>query len=112
MNRFRMGLMCAVFFFAGYLANTLLTPKQVQAQVQGDRVYKAVPINGKPGSPQFIDSLNSAAKGGWRFVPMDFGGGAVVFEKEFSNKVGRLTFGIPVVATGSPRAAARRWAKR
>ena len=49
MNRFRMGLMCAVFFFAGYLANTLLTPKQVQAQVQGDRVYKAVPINGKPG---------------------------------------------------------------
>ena len=81
MNRFRMGLMCAVFFLAGYLANTLSTSKQVQAQVQGDRVYKAVPINGKPGSPQFIDSLNSAAKGGWRFVPMDFGGGAVVFEK-------------------------------
>ena len=23
--------MCAVFFFAGYLANTLLTPKQVHA---------------------------------------------------------------------------------
>ena len=81
MNRFQIGLMGAVFFLAGYLANTLLTGNRVQAQVQGDRMYKAVPINGKPGSPQFIDSLNSAAKGGWRFVPMDFGGGSVVFEK-------------------------------
>jgi hypothetical protein len=75
-----MALLCGVFFVAGYLANTLLTPKQVQAQVQGDRVYKVVRFAGKPGSPEFVDSMNAAAKGGWRVVPLDLGG-MVFFEK-------------------------------
>jgi hypothetical protein len=74
-----MASVCIVFFLAGYFANTLLTPKQVQAQVQGDRVYKVV--LGSEFSPDFAATLNSAANGGWRIVPMHVGGGLWIFEK-------------------------------
>ena len=81
MNRFLMALACVVFFLAGYLASTLLTPKQVQAQAQGDRVYKVVHLDDRPISPEFAARLILEAKGGWRIVPLLIGGGDLMFEK-------------------------------
>ena len=52
MNRFQIGIVCIVFFLAGYLANTLLTPKQVQAQAQVEHVYKIVDTSFPPSAAQ------------------------------------------------------------
>ncbi|HMG73336.1 MAG TPA: hypothetical protein VK582_07535 [Pyrinomonadaceae bacterium] len=80
MNKLRMISLGIVLFLAGFLANALLAPKQVQALPPGDHIYKVVPI-GDPRSGQFETNLNLAAKGGWRFVPFLTGAGVMVFEK-------------------------------
>ena len=79
MNGFRMALVCAVFFLAGYLASTLLAPKPVQAQVQRDHVYKALETPSNWGKAELEANLNYAAKGGWRIVQID--NFVAIFEK-------------------------------